>query len=63
MRYLIFNNDGIVHKYDLEKIGVVELKNIIEMCSYCYYHNCRVKDGLSNEPIWKWSIEIKEVGE
>lgn len=63
MRYLIFNNDGIVHKYDLERIRVVELKDIIEMCSYNYYHNRRVKDGLSNEPIWKWSIEIKEGGE
>ena len=63
MRYLIFNNDGIVHKYNLDKISVVELKDIIETCSYSYHHNCRVKDGLSNETIWKWTIKIKEVRE
>lgn len=63
MRYLIFNNDGIIHTYNLERISVCELKGIIEMCSFNYYHNRRVKEGLSNIPVWNWSIQIKEMEE
>ena len=63
MRYLIFNNDGIIHEYNLDRISVRELKDIIEMCSFNYYHNRRFKEGLSNIPAWNWNIQIKEVEE
>ncbi len=61
IRYLVFDNDGIVHRYRLDWITFKQINDVIEMCSDINYHNRKIQEGLSNDIKWNYSITIKEV--